>query len=289
MEKIAEAPRSNSKSVEPDEISSRQVPVYPTGWRLALILAALLFGTLLVAIDNTIIGVAVPKITTDFRALDDVGWYSSAYLIAVTALQPSYGNIYKFFHVKLTYLAAIVIFEGNGWSANWSQSRSRCWQEIRRIGSLRSSAQLRVFHNWSSSSRYRGCWNSARSFGFYHSDCSPAEKTTLFQYRLERLCIGCLRGPDPGRSDNGSFELEMVLLDVSLHQVFCQNQALITGQKSPDRRPRFRLGRDLYQAQRSSKSQSRPSNEDQVETYGWPWCPYAYIGRDLPFACVTMG
>ena len=92
--------------------SSSGVDVYPSGWRLYLILLSLLFGTLLVAIDNTIIGVAVPKITTDFESLDNVGWYASAYLITVTALQPTYGNIYKYFHVKVTYVIAVLVFEG---------------------------------------------------------------------------------------------------------------------------------------------------------------------------------
>ena len=86
--------------------------VYPTGWRLWIIIVSLLFGTLLVAIDNTIIGTVVPKISTVFNALDDVGWYGSSYLLTVTALQPTFGNIYKYFNVKLTYLVSILIFEG---------------------------------------------------------------------------------------------------------------------------------------------------------------------------------
>lgn len=112
MGKLNEGQSSSVLPVEPAQLSSANPNLYPEGWRLALILISLLFGTLLVAIDNTIIGVAVPKITTDFSALKDVGWYSSAYLIAVTALQPSYGNIYKYFHVKITYLIAILVFEG---------------------------------------------------------------------------------------------------------------------------------------------------------------------------------
>ncbi|KAI4194465.1 MAG: hypothetical protein LQ350_007764 [Teloschistes chrysophthalmus] len=70
-----------------------------------------MLGTMLVAIDNTIIGVAVPNITTEFKSLNGIGWYSSAYLIAVTALQPTYGKAYKCFNVKLIYLSAIVVFE----------------------------------------------------------------------------------------------------------------------------------------------------------------------------------
>lgn len=82
-----------------------------TGWRLGLVILPLCIGTLLVAIDNTIIGVAVPQISTVFKALDDVGWYGSAYLLTETALQPIFGNVYKYFNIKAVYLISIVIFE----------------------------------------------------------------------------------------------------------------------------------------------------------------------------------
>jgi hypothetical protein len=85
---------------------------YPSGWRLYIIILALLLGTLLVAIDNTVIGVAIPKITTDFKALDDVGWYGSAYLLTVTGFQPIFGNFYQSFHVKVVYLVSVMVFEG---------------------------------------------------------------------------------------------------------------------------------------------------------------------------------
>lgn len=85
---------------------------YLKSWKLGLVTGSLYFGTLLVAIDTTIISVAVPKLSTVFNALDDVGWYGSGYLLTVTACQPSFGKIYKFFDVKATYLTSIVIFEG---------------------------------------------------------------------------------------------------------------------------------------------------------------------------------
>lgn len=86
--------------------------LYPAGLRLTVILSSLFFGTFLVAIDTTIVSVAIPKISTQFHALEDVGWYGSAYLITITALQPAAGTIYKLFDVKLVYLAAIAVFEG---------------------------------------------------------------------------------------------------------------------------------------------------------------------------------
>ena len=92
------------------------------GLRLVVILLSLFLGTFLVAIDTTIVSVAIPEISTDFHSLGDVGWYGSAYLISITALQPVMGTIYKLFNVKLVYLGAIVIFEG--WSAaNCRQTR----------------------------------------------------------------------------------------------------------------------------------------------------------------------
>ena len=68
--------------------------------KLGLVIASLYLGTLLVAIDTTIITVAVPKISTVFKALDDIGWYGSGYLLTVTACQPSFGKVFKFFKAQ---------------------------------------------------------------------------------------------------------------------------------------------------------------------------------------------
>lgn len=85
--------------------------MYPTRFRLAIILFSLFLGTFLVAIDTTIVSVAIPKISTQFHSLNDVGWYGSAYLITITAFQPAGGTIYKLFNAKWVYLTAIVVFE----------------------------------------------------------------------------------------------------------------------------------------------------------------------------------
>ncbi|KAL8934498.1 MAG: hypothetical protein Q9216_005883 [Gyalolechia sp. 2 TL-2023] len=63
------------------------------------------------ALDINIINVAVPKIASDFRALEDVAWYGAAYLLTVTAFQPAFGNIYKYFDVEVTYKICLAVFE----------------------------------------------------------------------------------------------------------------------------------------------------------------------------------
>ena len=85
---------------------------YMKGLRLWVTILALALGTLLVAIDNTIIAVAIPKISSVFNSLSQVGWYGSAYLLTVTAMQPTCGRLYKFFDMKYTFLCSVLIFEG---------------------------------------------------------------------------------------------------------------------------------------------------------------------------------
>lgn len=93
------------------EIASPSSP-YLSGWRLGMVITSLYLGTFVMALDTNIIGVAVPKISSEFQALEDVAWYGSAYLLTITAFQPAFGTMYKFFSVEGTYRICIVVFEG---------------------------------------------------------------------------------------------------------------------------------------------------------------------------------
>ncbi len=73
---------------------------YATGLPLHLLTFGLTLSTFVIALDNTIIATAIPRITTVFNSLDDVGWYGSSYLLTTTSLQPSFGKIYTYFNVK---------------------------------------------------------------------------------------------------------------------------------------------------------------------------------------------
>ncbi|OQV01311.1 hypothetical protein CLAIMM_06692 [Cladophialophora immunda] len=84
---------------------------YAKGLPLHLLTFGLTLSTFVIALDNTIIATAIPRITTVFNSLDDVGWYGSSYLLTTTSLQPSFGKIYTYFNVKWTYMAALAIFE----------------------------------------------------------------------------------------------------------------------------------------------------------------------------------
>jgi fucose permease len=84
---------------------------YPSGLKLWILSLGLCLTTFVIALDNTIIATAIPKITTVFNSLEDVGWYGSSYLLTTCSLQPSFGKVYTYFDVKYTYLSALLIFE----------------------------------------------------------------------------------------------------------------------------------------------------------------------------------
>lgn len=84
---------------------------YLSGVKLIILTIGLLFVTFVIALDNTIIATAIPKITGVFNSLGDVGWYGSSYLLTTCSLQPSFGKAYSYFSVKRIFLAALVIFE----------------------------------------------------------------------------------------------------------------------------------------------------------------------------------
>ncbi|KAJ7784934.1 putative efflux pump antibiotic resistance protein [Mycena maculata] len=84
---------------------------YLSGVKLVVLMFALGLSVFLVALDNTIIDTAVPKITDEFKSLNDVGWYSSAYLLTTAGTQLLFGKFYTHFSIKRVYVISIIIFE----------------------------------------------------------------------------------------------------------------------------------------------------------------------------------
>lgn len=84
---------------------------YPKSWRLASIMTALCLAVFCMALDQTIIATAIPKITDHFKALEDVAWYGSAYLLTTCGFQLFFGRLYSFFSIKWVFLSAVFLFE----------------------------------------------------------------------------------------------------------------------------------------------------------------------------------
>ncbi|KAH6617164.1 major facilitator superfamily domain-containing protein [Chaetomium tenue] len=82
-----------------------------TGVKLVALSILLVLAMFLMMLDTSIIATAVPRITDEFRSLQDVGWYVTIYQLANATLQPLWGRVYDKFSNKSSFLASLVIFE----------------------------------------------------------------------------------------------------------------------------------------------------------------------------------
>ncbi|KAI1831427.1 hypothetical protein DTO006G1_7334 [Penicillium roqueforti] len=103
--------RTPTSTDDSGPLSNQNEPQYPGKAKLILIALSLSLCMFLVGLDNTIISSAIPKITDDFNALEDVGWYASAFMLTVCSFQLMWGKLFTFYTVKWVYLASLFIFE----------------------------------------------------------------------------------------------------------------------------------------------------------------------------------
>jgi MFS family permease len=109
-EKDAVATGNDVSNKPPAPAAPAPAETYSSAQILTINLASCL-AVLCVALDNTIIATAIPRITDEFHALDNVGWYGSAYLLTTSAFQLLFGKLYGQFSVKWVFLTALALFE----------------------------------------------------------------------------------------------------------------------------------------------------------------------------------
>lgn len=74
---VVENEKGLSKDVNGAEHTNSEEIVYPSGIVLAAIILALCLAVFLVALDQTIIATAIPRITDRFQSVKDIGWYGA--------------------------------------------------------------------------------------------------------------------------------------------------------------------------------------------------------------------
>ncbi|KAI1479166.1 MFS general substrate transporter [Daldinia eschscholtzii] len=103
---INSAPQSQGQ----DAIRSTSHPQM-SSLQFYVVIGSVTLAVLIMALNNTALGTAIPAITAEFNTVDDVGWYSSASLIANCAMVPLVGKIYRSFRIKLVFITFVIIFE----------------------------------------------------------------------------------------------------------------------------------------------------------------------------------
>lgn len=113
---------STSSDVQPaDQLQSKEEhsvedqsgdSTFASNWiTISLVVFSLALSMFLLGLDSTIVSTAIPQITNRFHALEDVGWYASAYMLTFCTLQLIWGKLYSFWSAKWVYLSALFVFE----------------------------------------------------------------------------------------------------------------------------------------------------------------------------------
>ena len=75
-----------------------------------MLIAGLMIAMLFAALDNTIVGTAMPKIVGEMGGLSLITWVTTAYMLTSTTVVPIAGKLADLFGRKLIYVLGIVIF-----------------------------------------------------------------------------------------------------------------------------------------------------------------------------------
>jgi EmrB/QacA subfamily drug resistance transporter len=80
------------------------------GRQLAIALVGLMLGLLLSALDQTIVGTALPRIISDLGGIEHYAWVATAYLLTSTAAVPIAGKLSDIYGRKGFYIGGMILF-----------------------------------------------------------------------------------------------------------------------------------------------------------------------------------
>ena len=78
--------------------------------QIQVVLGGLMTGMLLAALDQSIVGVALPRIVSDLGGLNHLAWVVTAYLLTSTATTPLWGKISDLYGRRIIFQTTIVVF-----------------------------------------------------------------------------------------------------------------------------------------------------------------------------------
>ena len=78
--------------------------------RIAFVLASVMLGMLLSALDQTVVGTAMPRIIADLNGMQHYAWVGTAYLLASAASMPIWGKLSDAYGRKRFFIIGMAIF-----------------------------------------------------------------------------------------------------------------------------------------------------------------------------------
>jgi EmrB/QacA subfamily drug resistance transporter len=99
-----------SSTTPPAAAASSQGGSYLSHKQILVVLGGLMAGMFMAALDQSIVGTALPRITSELHSLNKLSWVVTAYLLTSTASTPLWGKISDLYGRRLVFQAAIITF-----------------------------------------------------------------------------------------------------------------------------------------------------------------------------------
>src|SRR5258708_2846105 len=101
---------ATTQTAQPAQVWGTDDTPHVGGRKLGVIMFSVMLGILLAALDQTIVGPALPKIIGDLHGFDHYAWVVTIYLLTSTISVPIFGKLSDVYGRKWFFLGGIVIF-----------------------------------------------------------------------------------------------------------------------------------------------------------------------------------
>lgn len=124
---VQDLPITAQEALDAQDIEAQEEETQNTGWgRRVPILIGLMLGMLLAALDQTVVGTAMPHIVAELGGqAQQITWVATAYLLASTVAVPIYGKLSDIYGRRIFFLGGMVLFLAGSALSGMSQDMTQ--------------------------------------------------------------------------------------------------------------------------------------------------------------------